>query len=51
MSITQKQADKLRQLIHRMRESHRREIDALDEHRKDEEALRLYIEELKGEKE
>ena len=51
MSITQKEADKLRTLIHRMRESYRRELEALDEQRKDEENLRLYIEELKGNKE
>jgi hypothetical protein len=47
MSITQKEADQLRCLIHKMRESHRRELEAIDEHQKDEEDLRLYIEELK----
>jgi hypothetical protein len=50
MSITQKEADKLRCLIHKMRESYRRELEALDEHRTDEENLRLYIEELKENK-
>jgi len=48
MSITQKQADILRQLVHKMRESYRRMLESQDEHRGDEENLRLYIEELKG---
>ena len=51
MSITQKEAENLRILIHKMRESHRRFLEARDEHDEDEENLRLYIEGLKGEKE